>query len=67
MQTSKSNVVERQRERERNRATEMCERVWVIVKGDVNGGERVRIGENDMGKMGHYDERERGGPVAFEV
>ncbi len=42
-----------------NRATETCERAWEIVKGDVNGGERVRIGENDMGKMEHYDERER--------
>lgn len=39
----------------------MCERAREIVKGDVNGGERVRIGENDVGKMGHYDERWREG------
>lgn len=38
----------------------MCERAREIVKGDVNGGKRVRIGENDMWKMGHYDERWRG-------
>lgn len=35
----------------------MRERAWGIVKGDVNRGERVRIGENDVGKMGHRDRR----------
>lgn len=29
----------------------------------MNGGERVRMGENDLGKMGHSDERERRGEV----
>lgn len=38
----------------------MCERAREIVRGDVNEGERVRIGENDMGKKGHRDEVERG-------
>lgn len=37
----------------------MCERAWEIVKGDVNRGERVRIGENDMGKMGYHGGRWR--------
>lgn len=34
----------------------MCERPPEIVEGHVNRGETVRMGENDLGKMGHYDE-----------
>ena len=53
--------LQRERERERearwNRAGKMCEREWEIVKGDVNRGESLRIGESDMGKMGYHDGR----------
>ena len=48
----------RERVAQRNRATTMCEGTREIVKGDVNGGERVRIGENDVGEMGHGRWRE---------
>lgn len=34
----------------------MCERSWGIFEGDVNGGERVRMTENNLGTMGLYDE-----------
>lgn len=30
----------------------MCERARAIFKGDVSGGERVRIGENRVGENG---------------
>lgn len=39
----------------------MRERAWGIVKGDANRGERVRIGENDVGKMGHCGRSEQEG------
>ncbi len=42
---------------QRNRAKKKkkCETACEIVEGDVNGGEMVRRGENDLGKMGHRD------------
>lgn len=34
----------------------MCERAWGIFEGDVTGGERVRMDENNLGTMGFDDE-----------
>lgn len=40
-----------EREREKRRRVRARE----TVTGDVNGGERVRTGGADSGKMGHHD------------